>query len=109
MSDSLRPHRQQYTGLLLGFFRQEHWSGLPFPSPMRESEVAQSCLTLCDPMDYSTPGIPGLHYLSDLAQTHIHRFSDENIKVVFLPGESQGRGSLVAAVCGVTQSRTRLK
>ena len=29
----------------LGFSRQEHWSGLPFPSPMRESEVAQSCLT----------------------------------------------------------------
>ena len=30
----------------LGFSRQEHWSGLPFPSPMRESEVAQSCLKL---------------------------------------------------------------
>ena len=32
----------------LGFSRQEHWSGLPFPSPMHESEseVAQSCLTL---------------------------------------------------------------
>ena len=30
----------------LGFSRQEHWSGLPFPSPMRESEVAQSCPTL---------------------------------------------------------------
>ena len=29
----------------LGFSRQEHWSGLPFPSPMRESEVAQSCPT----------------------------------------------------------------
>ena len=28
---------------------------------------------------------------------------------MFLPGESQGRGSLVAAVCGVAQSRTRLK
>ena len=42
----------------LGFSRQEHWSGLPFPSPMRESEseVAQSCLTLSDPMDYSLPG-----------------------------------------------------
>ena len=26
----------------LGFSRQEHWSGVPFPSPMRESEVAQS-------------------------------------------------------------------
>ena len=42
----------------LGFCRQEHWSGLPFPSPMHESEseVAQSCLTLSDPMDCSPPG-----------------------------------------------------
>ena len=39
-----------------GFSRQEHWSGLPFPSPMRESEVAQSCPTLCDPTDGSPPG-----------------------------------------------------
>ena len=41
----------------LGFSRQEHWSGLPFPSPMQksESEVAQSCPTLSDPMDYSLP------------------------------------------------------
>ena len=40
----------------LGFFRQEHWSGLPFPSPMHESEkrkVTQSCLTLSDRMDCS--------------------------------------------------------
>ena len=44
----------------LGFSRQEHWSGLPFPSPMHESEseseVAQSRPTLSDPMDYSLPG-----------------------------------------------------
>ena len=40
----------------LGFSRQEHWSGLPLPSPMRESEVAQSCPTLSDPMDCSLPG-----------------------------------------------------
>ena len=44
----------------LGFSRQEHWSGLPFPSPMHESEkpseVAQSCSTLSDPMDYNLPG-----------------------------------------------------
>ena len=44
----------------LGFSRQEHWSGLPFPSPMHkvksESEVAQSCPTLRDPMDCSLPG-----------------------------------------------------
>ena len=47
--------------LSLGFFRQEHWSGLPFPSPMHESEkgnrsVAQSCPTPSDPMDCSLPG-----------------------------------------------------
>ena len=44
----------------LGFSRQKHWSGLPFPSPMHESEseneVAQSCPTLSDPMDCSPPG-----------------------------------------------------
>ena len=42
----------------LGFSRQEHCSRLPFPSPMHqsESEVAQSCLTLHDPMDCSLPG-----------------------------------------------------
>ena len=42
----------------LGFSRQEHWSGLPFPSPMHESEseVAQSCPTLHDPMNCSLPG-----------------------------------------------------
>ena len=42
--------------LSLGFSRQEHWSGLPFPSSMRESEIAQSCSTLCDPMDCRLPG-----------------------------------------------------
>ena len=40
----------------LGFSKQEHWSGLPFPSPMHESEVTQSGGTLCDPMDCSLPG-----------------------------------------------------
>ena len=40
VSDSLRPHRRQPTRLppSLGSSRQEHWSGLPFPSPMYEDE-----------------------------------------------------------------------
>ena len=44
--------------LSLGFSSQEHWSGLPFPSPMRESEseVAQSCPILSNPMDCSLSG-----------------------------------------------------
>ena len=36
--------------------RAAHWTGLPFPSPMRESEVTQLCPTLSDPMDCSPPG-----------------------------------------------------
>ena len=34
--------------------------------------ITQSCLTLCDPMNWSTPGFPVFHYLLELAQTHIH-------------------------------------
>ena len=73
VSNSVWPHRRQPTRLPhhggqreelcpwhLGFSRQEHWSGLPFPSPMHESknerEVSQSCPTLSDPMDCSLPG-----------------------------------------------------
>ena len=40
------------------------------------SSVAQSCPTLCDPMDWSTPGFPAHHQLPELAQTHVHRVSD---------------------------------
>ena len=38
--------------------------------------VAQSCLTLCNPMDCSLPGFPVIHHLSELAQTHIHSVND---------------------------------
>ena len=34
--------------------------------------VAKLCLTLCDPVDCSTPGFPGLHYLLKFVQFHIH-------------------------------------
>ena len=40
------------------------------------SSVAQSCLTLCNPMDCSTPGFPVHPQLQELAQTHVHRVSD---------------------------------
>ena len=38
--------------------------------------VAQSCLTLCNPIDWSTPGFPVLHYLPGFAQTHVLWVSD---------------------------------
>ena len=40
------------------------------------SSVAQSCLTLCNPMNHSTPGLPVHHQLPEFAQTHVHRVSD---------------------------------
>ena len=40
------------------------------------SSVAQSCLTLCDPMNRSTPGLPVHHQLPEFTQTHIHRVGD---------------------------------
>ena len=40
------------------------------------NSVSQSCPTLCAPMDCSTPGLPLIHYLPELAQTHVHRVSD---------------------------------
>ena len=34
--------------------------------------VAQSCPTLCDPMNHSTPGLPVRHQLPDFTQTQVH-------------------------------------
>ena len=40
------------------------------------SPVAQLCLTLCDPMNRTTPGLPVHHQLLEFTQTHVHRVSD---------------------------------
>ena len=55
--------------LMLTKFPRTQWN-------IQFSSVAQSCLTLCDPMDCSTPGFPVLHQLLELAQTHVHRVGD---------------------------------
>ena len=40
------------------------------------SSVTQSCPTLCDPMNCSTPGLPVHHQLLEFTQTHVHRVGD---------------------------------
>ena len=40
------------------------------------SSVIQSCLTLCEPMNRSTPGLPVYHQLPEFTQTQVHRVSD---------------------------------
>ena len=40
------------------------------------NSVAQSCPTLCDPMNHSTPGLPVLHQLPEVTKTHVHPVGD---------------------------------
>ena len=46
------------------------------PRSVQFSSVAQSCLTLCNPMNHSTPGLPVHHQLPEFIQTHVHRVGD---------------------------------
>ena len=49
---------------------------LYFLDSVQFSSVAQSCPTLCDPMNCSTPGLPVHHHPPEFTQTHIHRVRD---------------------------------
>ena len=51
-------------------------SSTSLTSLVQFSSVAQSCPTLCDPMNCSTPGLPVHHQLPEFTQTHIQRVSD---------------------------------
>ena len=80
----------------MGFPSQEYWGGLPFPTPgdipnprikilspvypelIQFSPVAQSCPTLCDSKNRSTPGFPVHLQLLEFTQTHVHWISDAN-------------------------------
>ena len=49
---------------------------LRFHISVQFSSVAQLCLTLCDPVNGSTPGLPVHHQLPESIQTHVHRVGD---------------------------------
>ena len=51
------------------------WATGEAPS-VQFSSVAQSCPTLCDPMNCSMPGLPVHHHLPEITETHVHRDSD---------------------------------
>ena len=60
------------------------------------SSVTQSCQTLCDPMNRSTPGLPVHHQLPEFTQPHVHhREGNGTPTPVLLPGKSHGWRSLV--------------
>ena len=58
---------------MLGFMKHKLESRF---SSVQFSSVTQSCPTLCNPRDCSTPGFPVHHQLLELAQTHVHRVGD---------------------------------
>ena len=62
-------------GLKLNIQKTEIMPSNPISS-VQFSSVAQSCLTLCDPMNCSTPGLPVHHQLLEFTQSHVHRVSD---------------------------------
>ena len=62
------------TSLNLGFPIHEMGELIP-NTDLFVSSVTQSCPTLCNPMDCSTPGLPVLHQLLELTQTHVHSVS----------------------------------
>ena len=52
--------------------KNQYW----FFQSVQFTSVAQRCLTLCDPMNRSTPGLPVNHQLLEFTQTHVHRVGD---------------------------------
>ena len=54
--------------------KKKSWNSLR--SSVQFSSVAQSCPTLCDPMNCSTPGLPVHQQLPEFTQTHVHRVGD---------------------------------
>ena len=62
-------------------FLQERYSNVHMkksstPLVIQFSSVTQSCPTLCNPMNRSTPGLPVHYQLPEFTQTHVHRVSD---------------------------------
>ena len=61
---------RQHTLFIINDYRLNYSVAIQF------SSAAQSCLTLCDPMNCSTPDLPVYHQLPESTQTHVHWVGD---------------------------------
>ena len=73
-SEVSQKEKHQYSILTHIYGIQKDGNDNPVSDQIRS--VAQSCLTLCDPMNRSTPGLPVQHQLPEFTETHVHRVSD---------------------------------
>ena len=90
--------------------RKRNWSYSKKPrKPIQFSSVAQSCRTLCDPMNCSMPGLPVHHQLPEFTQTHVHcgEGNGNPLQCSCLEDPMDG-GAWWAAVHRVAGSQTRL-
>ena len=67
--------KSEKVGLKLNIQKTKIMASSPISS-VQFSSVTQSCPTLCDPMNYSTPGLPVHHQLLEFTQTHVHQVGD---------------------------------
>ena len=76
-TDDQQAHKRVFN--IAKYYRNENQNYnevLPHPGQNQFSSLTQSCQTLCDPVNRSTPGLPVHHQLPEFTQTHVHRFSD---------------------------------
>ena len=75
----LASHSWRWGSKLLAYRAGLAEGGAPGPLTYRvpqSSSASQSCPTLCNPMNHSTPGLPVHQQLPEFTQTHVHRISD---------------------------------
>ena len=60
----------------MAFFMEQKKIAICMETSVQSSSVSQSCPTLCDPVNCSTPGLPVHHQLLEFTQTHVHRVGD---------------------------------
>ena len=73
-----RVNRQLFPGPLekCRLKKKGFWNVTRGEGGVQFSSVTQSCPTLCDPMNHSTPGLPVRHQLPEFTQTHVHQVGD---------------------------------
>ena len=70
---SRHAHLERSRKILLNLPAFHSFGSIAWSSSLSQfSSVTQLCLTLCDPMDCSTPGLPVHHQLAEFTQTHVH-------------------------------------
>ena len=80
LSSSSRPHGEKWERMpKRPKYGDKYWiifCEKNFCKAVQFSSVTQLCLTLCNPMNCSTPGLPVHHQLPESTQTHVHQISD---------------------------------